>query len=162
MQTIQLTARYKNLNPGEFAGFEPGEAKHLLESTVEVTDPITKKTKRVPVGKPAVNCRVTKAFTHKDAARLCEERIIHLEERYHQEGAIIEAGESIVLLEEHAEKLQAAGLVEPLVAIRYRKDIDTGDGVIEKGTEKNVSPAEAAKLEKSEVAKVLPKAAKKK
>lgn len=149
-QVIQLHSKYKNLNPGEWAGFEdPSEIEYIL--TGKAVSDIGGKKVVGKIGSAGVLVKATKAFSLDEVGDILRAKPAHLKAQH-------EEGDHFPLLLEHAEKLQKAGFVEPLVAIRYRKDVKLdGGAVIEKDTEKNVTAVEASTLEKTGVAKRLEK-----
>lgn len=146
MQTVQLHIKYKNLNAGDFAGFEDAEVAHLLGLKVPRKD--GEKNIIGSAATLAVNCKVLKAFDEELAQATAKASVSHLKAEH-------EVGDFIVLQLAHAEAFKKAGLAEFMVPVRYRKTVGAGDARVEVGSDRSMPASEAEKLEKDGTVKVL-------
>lgn len=144
-QTVQLQAKYKSFNPGEFAGFDGEELKHVLtkEMSVAVDDGTgNKKVRKMKLASAARNLEVIKAFTREERFKLLNGEAKHLNRDY-------EPGDRIVALENHAQALIKAGMCEPLEEVTARKTVKDADGTVifERDKRRSLRATEAKKLE---------------
>ncbi len=113
MKTVRLNYKYKNLNDGEFAGFEDEEADYLLSREVVKKDDAKGKGVATKLATLARNLRLTKFLGQEELAKLLPLKAPTWEDK--------EEGQCIVLVDSEAQVLLKAGAAEEMVPVRYRK-----------------------------------------